>query len=56
MRITVSALGVVGAIVGGLFWGPFGAAVGYGVGQTVRFDWWRGSRTEAAIREVSRSH
>jgi hypothetical protein len=37
MSITISGVGILGGIIGVLFWGPMGAAVGYGIGSTIRF-------------------
>lgn len=38
MKIKITWLGVFDSAVGAIFWGPYGAAIGYGIGQTVRFD------------------
>ena len=45
IKIQVTVL----ALVGHLFGGPYGAAIGYGIGQTVRLDL-SGTQTGAALR------
>ena len=49
IKINVTVLGGIGAFVGYLFGGPYGAAIGYGIGQTVRLDL-SGTQTGAALR------
>jgi hypothetical protein len=49
IKIQVTVLGGLGALVGYLFGGPYGAAIGYGIGQTVRLDL-SGTQTGAALR------
>ena len=50
IKINVTVLGGIGAFVGFLFGGPYGAALGYGIGQTIRFDL-SGTETGAALRD-----
>ena len=37
MRISISGVGVFGGVIGAIFWGPLGAAIGYSIGSTIRF-------------------
>jgi hypothetical protein len=50
IHFKLTALGGIGALIGYMFGGPYGAAIGYGIARSIRFDM-RGTQIGDALTD-----